>query len=163
MREHADWEICAEVENGQLAVEKAREAKPDVVVLDLAMPVLDGLSAASVIRRLLPKVPIVLVTLFYFKHLEVLAAACGVQFVVAKSEAPTQPPAAIEECLKNSPPATAANETVRVGAAAAGATSATASKVTAADGTPHEKKTTAEESRVALIKRKDRSSIWPLV
>lgn len=114
VREHADWEICAEAENGQVAVEKAREVKPDIVLMDLAMPVMDGLSAAREIRKSLPNAPILLITLHYFEHLEVQAKTHGIQLVVQKSDAGTQLTAAIDECLKNVSQAKTANPTTLV-------------------------------------------------
>jgi CheY-like chemotaxis protein len=53
-KSHAGWEVCAEVENGQQAVLKTRELKPDLIILDLAMPVMDGLQAAREIGKALP-------------------------------------------------------------------------------------------------------------
>jgi DNA-binding NarL/FixJ family response regulator len=47
---HAGWEICADVADGREAVEKAKELKPDVVVMDIGMPNLNGLSGKSVQR-----------------------------------------------------------------------------------------------------------------
>ncbi len=44
--DHAEW-VCIEAENGQQAVVKAAELKPNIIILDLAMPVMDGLTAAS--------------------------------------------------------------------------------------------------------------------
>ena len=49
-----EWEVCGEAENGRLAVEKVQQLHPDVVVLDLQMPVMNGLEAARQITRLVP-------------------------------------------------------------------------------------------------------------
>ncbi len=49
-----DWEVCGEAENGKVAVEQVRELHPDVVILDLQMPVMDGLEAAGQINQLAP-------------------------------------------------------------------------------------------------------------
>ena len=56
--EESDWEICGEAENGKLAVEMARRLLPDVVVLDLSMPVMNGLEAARQIRETGPNIHI---------------------------------------------------------------------------------------------------------
>src|SRR5229473_3661527 len=53
-------EICGEAENGQEAVDPVRELFPDIVVLDISMPVMDGLRAAMEIRRVAPSTKIVL-------------------------------------------------------------------------------------------------------
>jgi DNA-binding NarL/FixJ family response regulator len=58
------WEVCGEAVNGREAVAKAVQLKPDLVVLDFAMPQLDGLKTASEIHELLPEVPIVLFTMY---------------------------------------------------------------------------------------------------
>jgi two-component system nitrate/nitrite response regulator NarL len=57
-------QICGEASNGQEAIEKARELKPDLIILDVTMPVLDGINSAKEIRTFLPEVPI----LFFSMH-----------------------------------------------------------------------------------------------
>src|SRR5690242_14064446 len=59
----ANWVVCCEANNGKVAVEKAAETKPDVVILDLVMPGLDGINAGRKIRALLPDVPIIMYSL----------------------------------------------------------------------------------------------------
>ena len=58
------WEICGDEVDGREAIEKAAKLKPDLVILDFAMPRLNGLEAASRIRKLLPEVPIVMLTMY---------------------------------------------------------------------------------------------------
>ena len=48
---HSGWQVCGEVGNGREAVEKAKELRPDVVILDLYMPNLNGMEAARQILR----------------------------------------------------------------------------------------------------------------
>ena len=55
---HADWSVCGEAVNGYEAITKAVELRPDLIVLDFAMPDLDGLQAADEIRKLLGQVPL---------------------------------------------------------------------------------------------------------
>jgi CheY-like chemotaxis protein len=49
-----DLEVCGEAENGRDAIEKAQRLRPDLIVLDLSMPVMNGLDAARVLKRLMP-------------------------------------------------------------------------------------------------------------
>jgi DNA-binding NarL/FixJ family response regulator len=86
LKAHDGWEICAEVENGEQAVAKARELNPDLIILDLAMPVMDGLRATREIMRILPSVPIVIYTLHYAAWVELEAKKAGARGVVAKSD-----------------------------------------------------------------------------
>ena len=58
------WEVCGDAVDGREAIEKAAKLKPDLVILDFAMPRLNGLEAASRIRKLLPEVPIVMFTMY---------------------------------------------------------------------------------------------------
>ena len=59
---HPDWSICGDARNGEEAVTKASELSPDIVVLDLAMPQMNGLQAAREITRLQPETPLLLLT-----------------------------------------------------------------------------------------------------
>jgi CheY-like chemotaxis protein len=80
------WEV-GEAVNGREAIDKARELNPDLIVLDLSMPVMNGLQAAPVLRRMLPTVPIILFTLYGSKFLEREALSAGVTAVVSKDAA----------------------------------------------------------------------------
>src|SRR4030088_1955038 len=64
LKSRADIEVCAEAKNGEEAVEKARLLTPELVILDISMPVLGGIAAAQQIRIFLPDVPI----LFFSMH-----------------------------------------------------------------------------------------------
>jgi NarL family two-component system response regulator LiaR len=57
-----DFEVVGEAENGQEALEMARELRPDVVLMDLLMPVMDGMEATRAIRKELPEVEVVALT-----------------------------------------------------------------------------------------------------
>ena len=57
-----DYDICAEAENGQEAVDLALKHRPDLIILDFAMPILTGLDAARELKRIIPEVPIILFT-----------------------------------------------------------------------------------------------------
>ena len=81
-----DVEVCGEAANGLEAVEKARTLKPDLVVLDLAMPEMNGAEAASVLKKRMPKLPIILFTMFGDNIGRYLTAATGVDVVVSKPD-----------------------------------------------------------------------------
>jgi len=82
-----DFEISGEAENGIEAIEKAEALKPDLVILDLSMPVMTGLDAAPRLMQLLPDVRIILFTVEESNELDRLARAGGIHAVVSKREA----------------------------------------------------------------------------
>lgn len=83
---HADWVVCGDALNGQEAVGKAAELTPDVIVLDLAMPEMNGLQAAKEISRIRPDLPMLLLTVQNVsKELTSQAAHAGFRGAVSKS------------------------------------------------------------------------------
>ncbi len=81
-----EWKICGEAANGLEAVENAPECRPDLIVLDFAMPVMNGLEASAKLSRLLPYTLIVMFTMFADPHVEGLARDAGASAVFSKSE-----------------------------------------------------------------------------
>jgi YesN/AraC family two-component response regulator len=59
---HPPWTVCEEAENGQQAIDLVLELKPDLIVLDLSMPVMNGLQAAAKIRQLVPSTKILILS-----------------------------------------------------------------------------------------------------
>jgi CheY-like chemotaxis protein len=80
------WEICGEATNGRDAIAKAQELNPDLIVLDLSMPVMNGMEAAPQLRRLLPHVPILVFSIYASAIPEEEAAAAGITAVVSKAD-----------------------------------------------------------------------------
>lgn len=78
------FEVCGEAVDGVDAIEKAKELKPDLILLDLAMPRMNGIEAASVIKGLMPQVQIVLFTMYKEAVGNALASAAGIDAVLAK-------------------------------------------------------------------------------
>jgi CheY-like chemotaxis protein len=78
--------ICDEAVDGFDGIAKAKETQPDLIVLDLAMPKLNGFEAATVLRREMPKIPIVILTMYAEVVGRSLSSAVGVKAVVAKSD-----------------------------------------------------------------------------
>ena len=76
--------MCAEACNGREAIDQALVFRPDLIVLDLSMPLMNGLDAAPRLKRLMPVVPIVMFTSFDVKVVLGLALAAGMSAVVGK-------------------------------------------------------------------------------
>ena len=90
--------VCGDAVDGEDAIEKARKLKPDVVLLDLAMPRTNGIVVASVLKEMMPNVLIVLFTMYS----EAIARAfpgkgLAVDAVVAKAEGMTK----LADCVQN--------------------------------------------------------------
>ena len=96
----AEWQVCGEAENGADAVSKALELKPDLIILDLAMPVVDGIRAARELSGALPGLPILMHTMHGSPAVNLEAKKAGVTRVVSKGESGEKLIRAIEELLK---------------------------------------------------------------
>jgi len=80
-------EVCDEASNGLEAVEKAQESHPDLIILDVTMPLMNGLDAARQIHAFLPQTPILILTMHKSRQLMEEALKIGVQGYVVKGEA----------------------------------------------------------------------------
>ena len=78
------WQVF-ETGNGDEAVSQAGQLQPDVVILDLAMPVMDGLTAAREISKLLPDTPIVMCTMHNSPQMELEAKKAGIRLTISKA------------------------------------------------------------------------------
>jgi len=94
------WSVCAEASNGQEAVEKALLSRPDVIIMDITMPVMNGLEAARQISRAQPHIPVILFSMHVsddvYQHLQ----ADGIRGAVAKADAARDLAQAVETVLK---------------------------------------------------------------
>lgn len=81
-----DFEVCGAAENGQEAVEMAQLLHPDLIMLDLSMPVMNGIEAACTLKRLMPMTPLIVFSEFTDVFSEREARATGVGTLVSKSE-----------------------------------------------------------------------------
>jgi two-component system nitrate/nitrite response regulator NarL len=79
-------EVCGEAENGLDAIQKTKDLLPDLVLLDLRMPVMNGLRAAPIIREALPKVHIVLFTIDGNEISETVRTAAHIDVVLKKPD-----------------------------------------------------------------------------
>ncbi len=82
-----DWEICGEAVDGKMAVEMVQGLGPDVIILDLSMPIMNGLDAAREIRKIAPSVYIIMYTLHVYPRLLEDAQKVGINDVLSKSRA----------------------------------------------------------------------------
>ncbi|MGA9355861.1 MAG: response regulator transcription factor [Terriglobales bacterium] len=80
------WQVSGEACNGREGIEKAQEVHPNFIVLDLSMPVMNGLEAAKILATLMPTVPMVMFTSFTTSNIESEALAAGIRRVIIKSE-----------------------------------------------------------------------------
>ena len=81
-----DWTVCGEAEGGWSGVKKFQELMPDLVLLDLAMPDMNGIEAARLMSAIDPTVPLVMLTALKLDGLERAARNAGVCSIVSKSE-----------------------------------------------------------------------------
>ncbi len=86
LEQHPHFEVCAEVEDGVSAIEKAVEQKPDVVILNVVMPNLNGFDAAREIKARVPESAIVILSSHADRGFLEVARKLGVQAYVAKSK-----------------------------------------------------------------------------
>ena len=93
----SDWTVCGEAVNGREAVAKTKELKPDVVVLDFAMPELNGLEVIRQIRATLPHTEILILTMHESEQLARAVLAAGARGFVLKSDAGQTVAAAVEQ------------------------------------------------------------------
>lgn len=98
-------EICAEASNGQEAVEKALSLKPDLVILDLSMPIMNGVEATRQIRQLLPSAKIIVFSMHEFTQLADTVKEAGADAYVSKSAQVDKLYEAIRSVLQNNGPA----------------------------------------------------------
>ncbi|RME71999.1 MAG: DNA-binding response regulator [Verrucomicrobia bacterium] len=103
IEEHPDWEVCGEAGTGREALEVARETRPDIIVLDFAMPDLNGLEAARKIRAELPDTEILMLTMHETESLVREALAAGVRSFILKSDAGRLLADAIESLIQGRP------------------------------------------------------------
>jgi DNA-binding NarL/FixJ family response regulator len=80
------WSICGEAEDGQVAVAKAFELRPDVVLLDISMPVMNGIEAAKLIRKQVPGAELLVISQHRFRGMADMALEAGARGYVDKAQ-----------------------------------------------------------------------------
>jgi CheY-like chemotaxis protein len=81
-----DYDVCAEAVDGQQAIDLALKYLPNLIILDLSMPVMDGLAAARELKALMPDVPIILFTQYADLGKYLFGSDLPVDRVVSKSD-----------------------------------------------------------------------------
>jgi DNA-binding NarL/FixJ family response regulator len=98
-----DWQICGEAVNGREAVAAAKRLVPDVVVLDISMPELNGLEATSRIHKALPATEILVLTMHQAEDLVTRVIAAGARGYLLKSSVTAHIEAAIDALARHEP------------------------------------------------------------
>jgi DNA-binding NarL/FixJ family response regulator len=95
-----NWTICAEASNGKEAVDRTLQCHPDVIILDITMPTMNGLDAASHISAAHPEIPIILFSLHLSDELMNSFQRTNIRGAVSKSEAARDLVEAVQTVLK---------------------------------------------------------------
>jgi len=95
------WQICGEAAHGRDAVEMAKRLRPDIVVLDVSMPLLNGIEVTFQIRKALPQTEILIITMHETKELVEQAMSAGARGYLLKSDATVHIEAAVETLAKH--------------------------------------------------------------
>src|ERR1700722_7548115 len=82
----AEFDICGEAINGQDAIQKAQALHPDLIVMDLSMPVMNGIDAARALKTLMPTVPVLMFSEYSDVFSDEEARSAGISALVLKSE-----------------------------------------------------------------------------
>jgi DNA-binding NarL/FixJ family response regulator len=94
---NAGFDVCGEAATGVGAIESAKEVEPDLIILDLAMPLMNGAEAASVLKHMMPNVRLVLFTMYNKIFVKSLAASIGIDVVLSKVDGLSK----LVECLRS--------------------------------------------------------------
>ena len=98
------FKACCEAGNGEAAVAKARERAPDLVILDLSMPMLYGVETASALHSMVPSAKIIGLAMFAGEYRRTQLAAAGFHMIVSKNEGLAKLAEAIKVLLPHAEP-----------------------------------------------------------
>jgi len=103
IEEHAGWSVCAEARSGREAIEQAAKSNPDVVVIDVSMPDLNGLEATRQIRRSCPKTEVLVITHHDSDEMAAEVLNAGARGYVLKSDSDQELARAVEALSRHKP------------------------------------------------------------
>jgi len=103
LAQRRDVAVCGEAIDGLEAVEKAKAFKPDLVLLDLAMPRMNGAEAASVLKKTMPEITIIMFTMYGEDIGRYLTSVVGVDSVLSKTDGMTALASAVDTALATRP------------------------------------------------------------
>lgn len=98
-----DWEVCAEAADGRDAIEKAIKHQPDILILDIGMPLLNGVDVARRVHKSLPKAEILILTMHESDELVQQVVEAGAHGYILKDEADRVLLAAIDALCQHKP------------------------------------------------------------
>ena len=99
LQSRPEWEICGEAENGRQAVSLAQELNPDALIMDISMPLMNGLEATSEISTLNANIRVLILTMHEPADVAELARKMGARGLVMKSDAGRHLISALERVL----------------------------------------------------------------
>jgi DNA-binding NarL/FixJ family response regulator len=103
LQDRPEWQICGEATNGREAVKKTAELEPDVVILDISMPELNGLEATRQILKEVPKTEVLILTVHDSENLIAKVLEAGARGYILKSDASKHLIAAVDSLLLRKP------------------------------------------------------------
>ncbi len=103
LQSHPGWEVCAEASDGFEAIEKAKLVSPDVIILDVSMPGMNGLEAARILRRIVPESEILILSQHESAEMLRQAVIAGARGYVVKSSVGRDLIAAVEAVSRRQP------------------------------------------------------------
>jgi len=98
LEKNAGVEICAETADGQQTIDAAMELSPDLLILDVVMPKLNGIEVASILKKNLPRTKTIVFTM-YGEYVKNVALAAGVSVIVSKPDGINALLAAVEALI----------------------------------------------------------------
>src|ERR1700735_3325022 len=100
---HPGWQICGEANTGAEAVAKAEQLQPDIAILDITMPELNGIDAAQRIKKESPRTEVLILSVHYSDQIVREVAEAGVQGYVVKSDSDRDLAIAVETLARHKP------------------------------------------------------------